>query len=352
MAANTFGTHFRVTTFGESHGPALGVVIDGCPAGVKFDSDLLHKLIARRRPGQKLTSDRNEADLPEILSGVYQGVTLGTPIAAIVRNQDAQSEDYQTIQTNPRAGHADDLWQDKFGFVDHRGGGRASGRETVSRVIAGAFAQMLLIQTHPQIQFTSFASQIGPHKLSFDELNEIKQKSLDNTYIDSFAARFPSLSRTQIITDLLLEAKRNGQSYGGKAIVIVSHMPKGLGQPVFHKLKSDMAAASLSLGATFDFRMGAHIDPTQTEGSEFHVRETDETDPYFGDRGGISTGRDLVIEVGFKPTSSVMDIAKKGRHDPCIVPRALVALEAMVSLVLADHTLWMRSDRLLSKLEP
>ena len=318
MAANTFGDRFCVTTFGESHGPAMGVVIDGCPAGVRFDEALLLREIARRRPGGATVSSRAESDAPEILSGVFEGKTLGTPIALVVRNQDARSADYAGLA--PRAGHADDVWREKFGHSDPRGGGRSSGRETLCRVMAGAVAQMLLAQVAPELRVSSFASRIGP-----------------------LALRHAG-DRSAEVEALLLDAKAKGLSYGGVADVRIENCPAGLGQPVFHKLKADLAAAWFGVGSTSAVELGEGAEAALAEGSEFH-RRAPEASPYGGVRGGISTGELITARVSFKPTSSVLDVAKQGRHDPCIVPRALPVLESMAWLVLADHWLWARTDR-------
>lgn len=314
MSANTFGTHFRLTTFGESHGEALGAVIDGCPAGVLFDLDLLNHFLARRRPGQsESVSARNEADTPIILSGIFENKTLGTPIAIIVKNTDARSQDYKGIQ---RTGHADDMWADKFLHADTRGGGRASGRETLARVIGGAVAQMFCLSQKPDIVVKGSPKQIGPILIDSPE-------------------------KIQEAEEFLKQAKVEGQSYGGIGRVEVSGIPKGLGQPVFRKLKSDLAAAMLSIGATTGFELGEGFASAGAKGTDFHLN----SDVYGGIRGGISTGEKIDFRVTFKPTSSVLDVAKKGRHDPCIVLRAIPVLEAMTWLVMADHILWQRLDR-------
>lgn len=342
--ANSFGSRFIVTSFGESHGGGLGVVIDGCPAGILFDEQLLKNELARRRPGQKTASgntivtDRNEGDVPEIISGVFEGKTLGTPIAILTRNQDARSEDYSKIKSTPRSGHADDVWKDKFGHTDHRGGGRSSGRETVARVMAGSVARMLLAQLAPKILIVGFAEQIGPFKLEPSEIEAAKNQN----EIDLFAARFPS-QKAKDVEHFLLAAKEQGKSYGGLARIRVHHLPKGLGQPVFHKLKADLASAVMSIGATAGFEIGDGFASLDQEGSEFHQRTLS---PYGGIRGGISTGETLDLRIAFKPTSSVLDVAKLGRHDPCIVPRAIPVIESMVACVLADHLLWARTDKL------
>lgn len=343
MSANTFGHLFQIHSFGESHGTALGVVIDGCPAGVSFDLELLKKDLARRRPGYQTTvSQRKETDEPEVLSGVFEGKTLGTPIAIVVRNQDQRSQDYAGVAANPRAGHADDVWKEKFGHSDHRGGGRSSGRETVARVMGGAVAKMLLKQLAPQVEILGWSSQIGPFEISADEKEILLGKKSVSEFIDGHVARFPSARATEVET-LLKAAQADGESYGGKAALLVRGMPKSLGQPVFRKLKSDLAQALLSVGATAGLLLGEdNQEISSAKGTEFHA--TAKQTQYGGVRGGISTGDDLFLEVLFKPTSSLLDVAKKGRHDPCIVPRAIPVLEAMVALVLADHILWHRLD--------
>ena len=318
MSANQFGNRFVVTTFGESHGVALGVVIDGCPAGVHFDLDLLKADLEKRRPGRlKTTSSRNELDVPEVLSGVFEKKTLGTPIAVIVRNTDQRSEDYDQIQNQARAGHADDVWKLKFGHSDHRGGGRSSGRETLCRVIAGSVAQMCLQQMFPSLKVKTQITQVGPLQVKADNAAEIEA--------------------------LLLNAKAQGESFGGIAQIEIEALPAGLGQPVFHKFKADLAAAMMSVGATQSVEIGDFADVSQP-GTEFHSNQSQTQ--YGGIRGGISTGEKVIVQVVFKPTSSILDVAKKGRHDPCIVPRALPVLEAMARLVIMDHVLWQKTDRI------
>lgn len=341
MSASQFGSRFVITTFGESHGPALGVVIDGCPAGVAFDEALLRRELERRRPGGhgsgQIVSGRQEADQPEVLSGVYEGKTLGTPIAILVRNQDARSQDYSQIKNSPRAGHADDMWKQKFGHSDHRGGGRSSGRETVARVMAGAVAQMMLKHVAAPMRVIGYASQIGSLSLTDQERAEVI-----NQDVDSFQARFPS-SRDQEVEALLKSAQQQGESHGGTAEILIHNPPAYLGQPVFHKLKSDLAQAFLSVGAANGFELGLGFASSFTKGSEFHAGLED---VYGGIRGGISTGESILLRVAFKPTSSILDVAKKGRHDPCIVTRAIPVLESMAWLVLADHYLWSKTDRI------
>lgn len=346
MSANTFGNRFQVTSFGESHGIALGALIEGCPAGVPFDYDLLKSELDRRRPGQSnVVSARNEEDIPEVLSGVFNGKTLGTPIAVIVRNKDAKSEDYDTIAQTPRPGHADDVWKTKFGHTDHRGGGRSSGRETLSRVIGGAVAQMILKQICPELKIFGFATKIGPVELDNAEIKQIQNKMLLGTFIkNNFSTRLPDHEKNEVAEKLLVDAKQNGKSYGGEAEVYITNPTAGLGQPVFHKLKADLASAFMSVGATAGIELGDGQSATDAEGSQFHRQESQSH--YGGIRGGISTGEPIVFRAFFKPTSTVLDEAKKGRHDPCIVIRAIPVLEAMAWMVMADHVLWSRQDRI------
>ncbi len=344
---NTFGRLFRLTSFGESHGPAMGAVVDGCPAGVVWNQEILDRVLERRRPGQSsIVSARNEADQVEVLSGIYENKTLGTPIAMMIRNQDARSEDYQGVPEQGRQGHADDTWKKKFGHVDPRGGGRSSGRETVARVMGGAVAQMLAQTLVPEMKVVGFASQISSIALEEFELDAAENSLLETPYwVDQFPSRFPHAEKSNEITRMLEQAKEEGLSYGGCASIWLENVPAGLGQPVFHKLKSELTAAMMSVGATAAVSIGAGFSASQKEGTQFH--DPNDSSVYGGLRGGISTGERISLEVAFKPTSSVMDIAKKGRHDPCIVPRAIPVLEAMAWLVLADHLLLRKLDAVL-----
>ncbi|MEZ0392536.1 MAG: chorismate synthase [Pseudobdellovibrionaceae bacterium] len=347
MAANTFGHYFQIHSFGESHGPALGCVIEGCPAGLAFDFSLLQSELQRRRPGQQGlqsagVSQRQESDEAEVLSGVFEGMTLGTPIAIIVRNQDAKSQDYQQIRSQARAGHADDVWESKFGHRDHRGGGRSSGRETIARVMGGAVAKMLLRKLAPELCIFGFSTQIGPLTLTSEEkIDFLSGSNFSKSPQDSFFARFPS-SRDQDVRELLQKAQETGESYGARVEIRVKGMVPNLGQPVFHKLKSDLAKALMSVGAVSAFQIGEGA-PELEKGTDFHQNESS---VYGGIRGGISTGEELILQASLKPTSSILDIAKKGRHDPCIATRAIPVLESMVALVLADHLLLKRLDQI------
>ncbi len=315
MSTSSFGNRFVITSFGESHGAALGVVIDGCPAGLDWDEKIIQENLKRRRPGTSaIVSGRQEADEFEILSGVFENKTLGTPIALLVRNQDAKSKDYDQIKNNPRAGHADDVWKNKFGISDHRGGGRSSGRETVTRVLAGSVAQMLCHRLVPQMKVSAKVIQVGTQAYS------------------------------PAVDEMLKKAQGEGESYGGVLEVHIQNPPANLGQPVFHKLKSDFAAAFMSIGAVSAVEMGAGIDANLKKGTDFHNDAGSAN--YGGIRGGISTGETISFKVHVKPTSSILDVAKKGRHDPFIGTRAVPVIESMAYLVLADHLLWMKTDKI------
>lgn len=342
MSSNSWGERFRITSFGESHGSGLGVTIDACPSGVIWDEALLKSWMQRRRPGQAAwVSARQESDEVEVLSGVYMGKTLGTPIALLVRNQDARSEDYAPLASGElrRVGHADDVWRDKFVHVDPRGGGRSSGRETLARVMAAAVAEMWIRSRWPRIEVVGLASRIGAHRLSWsaDEV-EARLQSLRRDEVDACIARFPESPKVQSEVEAsLLAAVRDGESYGGEAWVAVRGVPRGLGQPVFRKLKSHWAEALMSVGATSSFALGLDLEgDSHDRGTVFHAEGAAKL-RYGGVRGGLATGELMLARVGFKPTSSVMDVSKRGRHDPCIVPRAVPVLEAMTWLMLADQ---------------
>ena len=330
-----------MNTFGESHGTAMGAVIDGCPAGVVWQQDMLNRSLERRRPGSgPHVSARDEKDLVQILSGVHDGKTLGTPIAAAIFNGDARPQDYAKIET--RRGHATDLWDAKFGHSDPRGSGRASGRETVSRVIGGAVARMFVQQLYPEASVISFVSRIGVIGLTeAEELDAAEALETDPWHVDEFSLRCPSEEKNEDMELMLSRARETGESYGGLAYMRFVGLPKGLGQPVFHKIKSELCSAFLSVGATNGVEVGQGFAAAEKSGKEFHEIDQD----YGGIRGGISTGDPITMRVAFKPTSSRQDVALKGRHDPCIVPRAVPVLEAMTWLVLADQILLARLDR-------
>lgn len=343
MRGNQFGRVFCLNTFGESHGTALGALIDGCPAGVVWQQDMLNRTLERRRPGNRPhTSARNEKDVVQVLSGVFEGKTLGTPIAAVIFNEDARSADYSKEMLEQRRGHATDLWEDKFGHSDPRGSGRASGRETAARVIGGAVARMLVQQLYPEASVISFVSRIGVIGMSESEsLDAAEALESDPWHVDEFSLRCPSQEKNEDMELMLNRARETGESYGGTAYMRLVGLPKGLGQPVFQKLKSELGAAFLSIGATCGVEIGQGFAAAEKSGKEFHHMDQD----YGGIRGGISSGEPITLRVAFKPTSSRQEAALKGRHDPCIVPRAVPVLEAMAWLVLADQILLARLDR-------
>lgn len=354
-----------MTSFGESHGSAMGVVVDGCPAGVPFDPNLLDLQLRRRRPGASAwVSARNESDQVRILSGVYEGKTLGTPLAMITENTDMREQDYAQLPSRP--GHADDVWGDKFLHRDPRGGGRASGRETVSRVMAGAVAEMFVRHTlggglsrdpveglvgfggedlgggrEGGLQVSGYVSQVGPIVLTGKEREQAR--GLSREQIDGFVGRLPSPERGAELENLLLAAKKTGESYGGALELVLRGVPRGLGEPIFHKLKADLATAMLSVGACVGFEFGAGFAAAGECGRAFHDPGPAEAQGVYGGiRGGISTGEPIFLRLAFKPTSSLGLVAQQGRHDPCIVPRAVPVCEAMAWLVLADHLLAQR----------
>jgi chorismate synthase len=337
---NTFGELFRVTTFGESHGPGLGAVIDGCPAGVPLTTAQVQRALDRRRPGQSaVTTARAEADTVELLSGVYEEKTLGTPIAALVRNVDQRSQDYTKLAKEDRPGHADRVWRERFKHRDPRGGGRTSGRETLCRVIGGAVAEALLARELPGLSTIGWVSQVGPLVLPLPGV-------VTRGSVDASPTRCPEPVLAAQMEALILEAKGKGDSLGGVVTVRVEGLPVGLGEPVFGKLKALLAHAVGSIGAV----SGVSWGPDDLEarlrlpGSQFHAVRADgrPSDVYGGVQGGLSNGEPLLLRVLFKSPATLSDHAKAGRHDPCILPRAVPVVEAMVSMVLADlhlHTL-------------
>lgn len=358
MSGNTFGTLFRVTTYGESHGPAIGAVIDGCPAGLEFDHELLRHEMGRRRPGQsKLTTQRQEQDEVEVLSGLFEGRTTGAPIHLLIRNQDQRSKDYSRFRDLYRPSHADFVWEQKYGLRDYRGGGRSSARETAARVAAGAVAKMLLQEKQVNIQ--AFVSQVGTVQMEqpYQELN--LSKAEENPI------RCPDPATAEQMMQLIEQVRSEGDSVGGIITCVVQNPPVGLGEPVFGKLHADLARAVMSINATRGFEIGSgfaaaamrgsqHNDPYQQE----EGKVTTATNHSGGIQGGISNGMDIVFRVAFKPTATIAqkqqtvtregeatELEGKGRHDPCVVPRAVPIVEAMTALVLADHLLLSRGDR-------
>ena len=313
MRGNSFGKLFSLTTFGESHGPAMGVVLDGVPSGLTFNLEDLQKELDRRAPGKIAgTTTRTEADCAEVLSGIFEGKTLGTPIAIIVRNTNQKSSDYDTLKNEHRPGHADKTYELKYGIRDHRGGGRSSGRETLSRVIAGYFAGLILPQTKVQAKII----KLGPFE---EKTSSLPLDPKENDEVKKY----------------LLELQQKGDSVGGRVQIVVDHCPTGLGEPAFDKLKADLAKALMSIGAVVAFSYGLGDEMANLSG----LAVSNNPSAFGGMEGGISNGGPMVMTITFKPTSTVGEKAREGRHDPCIMPRAIPVVEAMVKIVLADHFL-------------
>jgi len=312
-----------MTSFGESHGEAMGVVIDGLPPGLDVNLADLQKELDRRAPGKIAgTTSRKEADKAEVLSGVFENKTLGSPVAIIIKNTNQRSSDYDKLKDEYRPGHADQTYMYKYGIRDHRGGGRASGRETVARVIAGYFSSLII----SEINVRAIITKMGPFEYS--ELPEDIDQDFGNY-------SFPDQSKEKEIRDYLLNLKKTGESVGGTIKIIIDNCPRGLGAPTFDKLKADFAKAMLSIGACTSFSFGSGEKMAELMGSVV----SQDSSHFGGIEGGISNGERIVLNLTFKPTSTVGDKAKEGRHDPCIMPRAIPVVESMAKIVLADHYL-------------
>lgn len=352
MAGNSFGTLFKITTFGESHGEALGVVIDGCLPNMDIDLDLIRTELARRKPGQSaITTDRKEDEEFEIVSGIFEGKTTGAPITVLVRNKDQRSKDYDELKDVYRPSHADYTYQQKYGIRDHRGSGRASARETISRVIAGAFAKMILNKQGITIQ--AYVSQVATLKL------EKNHTELDLSLTENSMVRCPDPSLSEKMIALIEQVKKEGDSVGGTISCVIKGTPVGLGEPVFDKLHADLAKAILSINACKGFDLGSGFEGILQKGSEQNDsfvsadgKITTLTNHSGGIQGGISNGADIYFRCAFKPVSTIakeqptttknaenITLSATGRHDPCVLPRAVVIVEAMAALVLVDFLL-------------
>ena len=352
MAGNTFGKLFQITTFGESHGTAIGVVIDGFPAGIEVKESLINEDLQRRRPGQsKLTTQRKENEEFQILSGVFEGRSLGTPIAVTIPNSDARSKDYDHLKETYRPSHADFTYEAKYGHRDHRGGGRASARETAARVVAGAFAKMLLQQVGIEIvAYVSSVADIGA---------TVNDQTVSLNDVEKSIVRCPDEKASAEMGKLIDSIRKEGNTVGGTIRCVVRNVPAGLGEPVFDKLHAELGKAMLSINAVKGFEIGSGFDSTKMRGSEHNDIFTSEkgivrteTNHSGGIQGGISNGMDITFNVAFKPVATIMQAQNsvdkegnevkldgKGRHDPCVVPRAVPIVEAMAAIVLADHYL-------------
>ena len=357
---DSFGQLFRITTWGESHGGGVGVVIDGCPSGLPLSEDDLQYELDRRRPGQsKITTQRKESDTAKILSGVFEGRTTGTAISIMVANEDAKSHAYDHLKDLYRPSHADFTYDQKFGFRDWMGGGRSSARETVGRVAAGAIAKKLLFNWS-QIQTLAWVEQIHEIKASVDK------KTVDKKQIEASIVRCPDPETSTEMIEFIHKVRKSGDSVGGIIRAVVRNVPAGLGEPVFDKLTADLAKALMSLPATRGVEFGLGFDSVKLKGSEhndaFVMREgtiRTNTNRSGGIQGGISNGEDIDLRVSFKPTATInfeqdtvtrdgraVKLKAKGRHDPCVLPRAVPMVEAMINLVLVDHYLRNQKSRI------
>jgi len=359
MAGNTFGVAFRVTTAGESHGPANVAIVDGCPAGLPLEAADFEPDLARRRPGQsRYVSARDEPDRVEILSGVHDGATTGAPIALLIRSQDAKSRDYAHLARVYRPGHADFTYDQKYGRRDPRGGGRASARETVVRVAAAVVAKKLLASLG--VEVLAWVRQIA------DVVATVDPDTVTREAIDAHPLRCPDAEAVEAMAERVEAARRDQDSVGGVAELVARGVPAGFGEPVFDKLKADLAKAAFSLPAVVGFETGRGFEAARMRGSAHNdafvgrgTRIVTATNDHGGTLGGISTGMPIVLRAAVKPTSSIpqtqstvdvegapAEVRVTGRHDPCLLPRFIPMFEAMVALVLADHGLRRRADRL------
>ena len=352
MAGNSFGKLFKLTTFGESHGVAIGGVIDGCPSGIKLDFEAIQNELNRRKPGQsKIVTQRKEPDTVEFLSGVFEGVTTGTPIGFVIKNTNQKSKDYSHIKDVYRPSHADYTYDKKYGVRDYRGGGRSSARETASRVVAGAIAKQML----SSIKINAFTSSVG------DIFIDKPYQDLDFSKIESNIIRCPDEASAERMIARVQEVKKQGDTIGGTITCVLQNVPAGLGEPVFDKLHAELGKAMLSINAVKGFEYGSGFCGAKMIGSEhndkFNVDGTTKTNLSGGIQGGISNGMDIYFRVAFKPVATTLqkqetinskgetvEMQGKGRHDPCVVPRAVPIVEAMAALVLADCTLLRRQE--------
>ena len=359
MGGNSFGEAFRISTFGESHGVAVGVVIDGCPSGVKINIEAIQKELGRRKPGQSsIVTQRKEEDQIVIQSGIMDGLSTGTPISLVVTNKDQKSRDYDHIKDKFRPSHADYTYAAKYGIRDYRGGGRSSARETIARVAAGAIAKEMLKKVG--IEIYAYVSQVGPLKLT-KSIKELGFKAIEENIV-----RCPDPELADEMIALIKEVRKDGDTIGGLISCDILNVPAGLGEPVFDKLHADLGKAMLSINAVKGFEYGSGFDAVTMRGSKHNdIFENDgdqvtTTSNYSGGiQGGISNGMPINFRTAFKPVATIMKdqssidqegkdvtVSGKGRHDPCVVPRAVPIVEAMAALVLADHYLRGRMTRL------
>lgn len=359
MMKNRIGTIFSVTSFGESHGAAIGGVIDGMPAGVKIDMEQIQQELDRRRPGQSsIVTARDEKDKVKVLSGIFEGITTGTSIGFVIENTNQHSNDYSNIKDVFRPSHADYTYTSKYGVRDYRGGGRSSARETAARVVAGAFARQALEQLG--IEIYAYTSQVGHISLDRD------YRKYDKANIESNIVRCPDSVKAQEMIDFITEVKREGDTIGGTVTCVVKGVPVGLGEPVFGKLHAQLGAAMLGINAVKGFEYGMGFDFAMKRGSEVNDtfiskngRVTTKTNNSGGIQGGISNGEDIYFRVAFKPVATLLRdvetinvngddviLQAKGRHDPCVLPRAVPIVEAMTAIVILDNYLMNKTAKL------
>lgn len=357
--SNTFGTVFRLTGYGESHGPGIGGVIDGFPAGIEIDTEFVQAELNRRRPGQsRITTSRKEADRVEFLSGIFEGRSTGCPIGFLVRNENQHSADYDNMRDVYRPSHADYTYTQKYGLRDHAGGGRSSARETIARCVAGALAKLALRQLG--ITVTAYTSQVGPIALDRD------YRKYDLSAIESNAVRCPDAEAARRMEELIAEVKGQGDTIGGVITGVITGCPVGLGEPVFGKLHAALGGAMLSINAVKGFEYGEGFDGVTQRGSEqndrFYNRDgriDTHTNHSGGIQGGISNGQDIYFRVAFKPVATLLVeqptvdrngedtvLKARGRHDPCVLPRAVPVVEAMAAMTLLDYYLLNKTVRL------
>ena len=354
MAGNTYGTIFKLSTFGESHGKAIGGVIDGCPAGVELDLEAIQRDLDRRKPGQSaIVTQRKEPDEVEFFSGIFEGKTTGTPIGFAIHNTNQKSKDYSHIKDSYRPSHADYVYDEKYGIRDYRGGGRSSARETASRVVAGAIAKQFL---NP-LSINAYVSAVGNIKLEADPA------TVDFAEIENNPVRCPDQAKAAEMEAYIKQIRKAGDTIGGIVTCVIKNVPVGLGEPVFDKLHAELGKAMLSINAVKGFEYGSGFEGTSMKGSAhndlFNTDGTTKTNQSGGVQGGISNGMDIYFRVAFKPVATIMQnqetinskgdtvaMQGKGRHDPCVVPRAVPIVEAMAALVLADFKLLKRTNKI------
>lgn len=354
MASNSFGNSFRLTSFGESHGRSLGGIIDGCPAGVRIDESLVQHDLDRRKPGQsKITTQRKEADQVIFHSGIFEGVTTGSPIGFSIENTNQRSQDYTHIKDTYRPSHADFVYDKKYGFRDYRGGGRSSARETVARVVAGAVAKQFIAP----IRIQAYVNQVGSLRVSAPYTSLVLDRAEENI------VRCPDPNMAEEMIAFISQVKKKGDTVGGVIRCVIKQVPVGLGEPVFQKLHANLGAAMLSINAVKGFAYGSGFEGAAMFGSEhndyFNADGSTKTNFSGGIQGGISNGMDIYFDVAFKPVATILqpyetltnqgvleETHGKGRHDPCVVPRAVPIVEAMAALVLADHLLMSRTSKI------